>query len=76
MFVVWAHPQLNYLPLYMGYGYRSGLVVDPFRQIMAFNDVQQAPESCAIERPAFFKIVVASTVFSGRLFLRLLFLLP
>ncbi|MFP6504966.1 hypothetical protein, partial [Pseudomonas aeruginosa] len=25
---------------------------------------------------AFFKIVVASTVFSGRLFLRLLFLLP
>lgn len=24
--------------------------VDPFRQIMAFNDVQQAPESCAIER--------------------------
>lgn len=29
-----------------------------------------------IEQAAFFKIVVASTVFSGRLFLRLLFLLP
>lgn len=29
-----------------------------------------------IEKPAFFKIVVASTVFSGHLFQRLLFLLP